>query len=142
MRASEEKVQTRTVLDRVEGFQGEEMQSMGPEIDNGSIEKPKTEVEVQVEISGTSSNTSEASTALHHSVDASEDTAEDGGRSTPKRAFRFWMIMLALAVTWILSTLEGTIVTLHYLPSSHIWAEQSCSSGLSLATFLPGGLSS
>ena len=111
MRGSEEKVPTRTVLERFDGFRGEEIQRLGPEIDNGSIEKPKTEVEVQIEISGTSSNASEASTVIPHRAGVNEDTVEDGGRSSPKRGFRFWMIMLALAVTSILSALEGTIVS-------------------------------
>jgi hypothetical protein len=111
MRGSEEKVPTRTVLERFDGFRGEEIHSMGPEIDNGSIEKPKTVVEVQIEISGTSSNASEASTVIHPLSGVNEDTVEDGGRSPPKRGFRFWMIMLALAVTSILSALEGTIVS-------------------------------
>jgi hypothetical protein len=110
MRGSEEKIQTRTVLEGFDGLQGEELQK-GPEIDNGSIEKPKSEVEVQIEIPGTSSNTSEASTVTHHRTGVNGDTVEDGGSSPQKRGFRFWMIMLALAVTSILSALEGTIVS-------------------------------
>ena len=111
MRGSEEKVPTRTVLERFDEFRDGEIQSMGPEIGNGSIKKPKTEVEVQIEISGTSSNASEASTVIPHRAGINEDTVEDGGRSPQKRGFRFWMIMLALAVTSILSALEGTIVS-------------------------------
>jgi hypothetical protein len=36
---------------------------------------------------------------------------EDGEGSQPKRGFRFWCIMLALAATSVLSALEGTIVS-------------------------------
>lgn len=110
MRESEEMVPTQTGVHGVNEFQDEEIQ-MGPETEDMSIEAPKTEVEVQIEISGKSSNASEASTVIHHRVDVNEHTVEDGGTSPPKRGFRFWMIMLALAVTSILSALEGTIVS-------------------------------
>jgi hypothetical protein len=112
MSGSEEKIPAHKALEIFDGCQDDEIQFVDPGTEIMPVEKSR-EVKIEVlEISGENSKTPEVSSKhILHIADTAKSSFEDGEGSTSKRGFRFWLIMLSLAVTSILSALEGTIVS-------------------------------
>lgn len=108
MSCSEVKVATSKVLEVIEV---DEIQFIepGPGSGNTSIQRLQN---VEVQEPGEISNVPEVcNEPISPGSDSEENGAEDGQECNPKRGFRFWCIMMALASTSILSALEGTIVS-------------------------------
>jgi hypothetical protein len=112
MSDSEAKFSTQKAIKVFDGSQdgGIRFGDLGTEI--VSVEK-SLDVKIEaLEVSGENSKAPEVRTKhILHRADAAENILEDGEGCWPKRGFGFWLIMLALAVTSILSALEGTIVS-------------------------------